>query len=60
MKNFQKISGVYKITNKINGKFYIGSSINIKRRWESHKEGIITLNAKNIISYYTKKCENTV
>ena len=38
MKNFQKISGVYKITNKINGKCYIGSSINIKRRWESHKE----------------------
>lgn len=38
MKNFQKISGVYKITNKINGKFYIGSSVNIKQRWESHKE----------------------
>ena len=38
MKNFQKISAVYKITNKINGKFYIGSSTNIKQRWNSHKE----------------------
>lgn len=32
-----KISGVYKITNKITGDFYIGSSKNIKRRWYSHK-----------------------
>lgn len=27
------ISGIYKITNKINNKPYIGSSNNIKRRW---------------------------
>ena len=26
-------SGVYKITNKINGKFYIGSAINCFKRW---------------------------
>ena len=32
-----KISGIYKITNTITGDFYIGSSKNIKRRWESHK-----------------------
>lgn len=32
-----KISGVYKITNKITGDFYIGSSKNIKRRWSTHK-----------------------
>jgi group I intron endonuclease len=31
------ISGIYKILNKINGKFYIGSSINIKTRWSKHK-----------------------
>ena len=30
-------SGVYKITNKINGKFYIGSSCDMKRRWWEHK-----------------------
>ena len=32
-----KISGVYKITNNITGDFYIGSSIDIKRRWAEHK-----------------------
>ena len=30
--------GIYKITNKINGKCYIGQSINIKRRWRNHKK----------------------
>ena len=33
----ENISGIYKITNKINGKFYIGSSQNISRRWYDHK-----------------------
>ena len=28
--------GIYKITNKINHKFYIGSAINIKNRWNLH------------------------
>lgn len=28
--------GIYKITNKINGKFYIGQSNNIKRRFAEH------------------------
>lgn len=32
-----KISGVYKITNKVTGDFYIGSSKNIKQRWACHK-----------------------
>ena len=31
------MTGIYKITNKINGKFYIGLSNNIKRRWGEHK-----------------------
>lgn len=31
------ICGIYKITNKINGKSYIGQSINIKNRWYVHK-----------------------
>lgn len=31
------ICGVYKITNVVNGKFYIGSSNNIKHRWYQHK-----------------------
>ena len=31
------ISGVYKITCTVTGDFYIGSSINVKRRWVYHK-----------------------
>lgn len=29
--------GIYKITNKVNGKLYIGQSINIAQRWKAHK-----------------------
>ena len=32
-----KISAVYKITNTVTGKFYIGSSKNVKLRWACHK-----------------------
>lgn len=30
--------GIYKITNQINGKIYIGQSIHIERRWQEHKQ----------------------
>ena len=30
-------SGIYKITNKLNQKFYIGKSKNIEGRWKQHK-----------------------
>lgn len=30
-------SGVYRILNKVNGKFYIGSAIDIARRWRQHR-----------------------
>jgi group I intron endonuclease len=30
-------SGIYKITNLVNGKYYIGSAVNINRRWSEHK-----------------------
>jgi len=33
----EKIAGVYYIVNKINGKFYIGSSWSIYRRWKAHR-----------------------
>ena len=33
-----KISGIYKIVNKINGKYYVGSAQNFKQRWRKHKE----------------------
>lgn len=29
--------GIYKITNKINDKMYIGQSVHIKNRWQEHK-----------------------
>jgi len=32
-----KISGIYKIINKVNGKYYVGSSNDIKIRWARHK-----------------------
>lgn len=34
------ICGVYKITNLVNGKFYIGSSNNIKNRWYNHQKSL--------------------
>ena len=32
-----KVSGIYKIVNKVNGKYYVGSSVDIQRRWKCHK-----------------------
>jgi NUMOD3 motif/GIY-YIG catalytic domain len=32
-----KTGGIYKILNKINGKYYIGSTKNFKKRWYDHK-----------------------
>jgi len=32
-----KISGIYMIKNKVNGKIYIGRSVNIYKRWSTHK-----------------------
>lgn len=29
--------GIYKITNKINGKCYIGQAVDIERRWKKHR-----------------------
>lgn len=29
-------SGIYKIINKVNGKYYVGSSIDIRVRWKNH------------------------
>jgi group I intron endonuclease len=35
-------SGIYKITNKVNGKIYIGSAVNLDRRWTEHKRCLKT------------------
>lgn len=31
------ITGIYKIENQINGKVYIGQSVNITKRWQEHR-----------------------
>ena len=35
-----KVCGVYKITNQVNGKIYVGSSNNINNRWNQHKKAL--------------------
>ena len=32
-------TGIYKITNLVNGKVYIGASKNIEKRWSVHRNG---------------------
>ena len=36
-------TGVYKITNLVNGKVYIGASKNIERRWSAHRRGLTAI-----------------
>ena len=43
----KKMCGVYKITNKINGKFYIGSSHDIENRWKQHQTQLMNGEHKN-------------
>lgn len=38
--NIGKKSGIYKILNKINGKYYVGSTKNFNKRWNSHKANL--------------------
>lgn len=46
------MSGIYQIRNLINGKIYIGSAVNIKRRWYDH---IYQLNKKNHSSSHLQR-----
>ena len=40
------ICGIYKITNTVNGKCYVGQSVNVKERWRQHiKRGVGAENA---------------
>ena len=32
----KNVRGIYKVTNKVNGKVYIGQSVDIGRRWRQH------------------------
>ena len=53
--------GIYKITCTANGKFYIGSSVNLKRRryWHFHKLATNNHNNKYLQSTYNKYGINT-
>lgn len=39
--------GIYCILNKLNGKIYIGQSVNIEKRWIHHKHSLNTHNHRN-------------
>jgi len=43
------MSGIYEIKNNINGKSYVGSAKDIKRRWRRHKYGLRHNEHENII-----------
>ena len=43
-----KICGVYKITNLINDKIYIGSSIDVRKRWIGHVNSLLKNKHQNI------------
>ncbi|MEK6883500.1 MAG: GIY-YIG nuclease family protein [Nanoarchaeota archaeon] len=51
----KKISGIYQILNTVNGKFYIGSAINIDRRFYLHKN---LLNRNKHPNYYLQNSWN--
>jgi len=44
--------GIYKITNRLNGKSYVGQSIHIERRWSEHMRP----STDSLISRAIKKC----
>jgi len=48
----QPIVGIYQIINKINGKIYIGQSIDIERRWNQHRYGKGSIILRNAIKKY--------
>ena len=47
--------GIYSITNKLNGKVYIGKSVNIHKRWENHINRSVQDNPKCVIHKAIKK-----
>lgn len=48
------ITGIYKITNNINGKIYIGQSIDIETRWYHHKKSAFSPDYKGYNKYLYK------
>lgn len=46
--------GIYKITNQVNGKIYIGQSTNIKRRWREEKHNAFSESSNEYDCYRSK------
>ena len=42
---------VYKITNNINNKVYIGSSVRVEKRWQQHKNDAFNPNNKKFTAW---------
>lgn len=53
MKN--NICGIYKITNQLNGNFYIGQSVNIYKRWVEHCRSVDSSPIHKAIQKYGKE-----
>lgn len=47
-------SGIYKVTNKLNGKIYIGQSSNIEERWKNHLRAKDNTHFHNALQKYGK------
>ena len=44
--------GIYQVKNKLNGKIYIGQSVNIKNRWNAHRNKPFNKNSNQYNSYF--------
>ena len=51
----EKICGIYKITNLVNGKVYIGQSQDIEHRWQEHRHNMHRKKYQNIVLYKALK-----
>lgn len=50
-------SGIYKITNTVNGKIYIGKTINFRKRYERYKSAYKRRDVRHINQYFINSIE---
>lgn len=53
----KKLSGIYKITNTINNKVYIGKTINFQKRYIAYKAGFKKKDVRKINQYFLNSIE---
>lgn len=46
------MTGIYLITNMVNGKYYVGQSIDIESRWQQHRTGCYNPNSSSYKTYF--------